>query len=189
VVTFTYDLVVKPHFSQKREKWGTLYCLLPYTHGEMWVVDQPDMSEFVTDIAFSFVFPIIVFLMGAGWNKTVGVTDPRIGKAWATFSLLLPVVILAMMTRYHSENIRAVWMMRPIAFSALFVLLAVLLLVVLIWLVVRIGERPESPEVLLPKSSRIYFPSGSELDPTPPRLPFVKAALRRFAPKLMDDTH
>jgi hypothetical protein len=108
----------------------------------MWAVDQPDMSEFFTDIAFSFVFPFIVFLMGAGWNRAVGVTDPRIGKAWATFSLLLPLIILGMMTRYHSENIRAVWQTRPIAFSGLFVLLALFVPAVLIWLVARIWRTP-----------------------------------------------
>jgi hypothetical protein len=170
-----------------REKWGTLYCLLLILTAKCGPIEQSDMSEFVTDIAFSFVFPIIVFLMGAGWNKTVGVTDPRIGKA---FSLLPPVVILAMMTRYHSENIRAVWMMRPIAFSCF----------------VRTPCSAPAGGIDLARSPylanalnllRFCYQSHPDstsrlaLNSTPHHRvsPLLKRLSRRFTPKLRDDTH
>jgi hypothetical protein len=57
-----------------------------------------DIHKLAVWIALALGFPIVIYLTGVAWNKTLG-APRKLNKAWATFCLVLPIAALGMLVQ------------------------------------------------------------------------------------------
>jgi hypothetical protein len=97
-----------------------------------------DISKLAFGFASAFVLPAIGYVIGATWNKIVGGVQPQVDKAWASFCMLSPILILAMMAGSHVDAMRAVWLEAPFIASIGYLFTAIVIPAALIYGTIRL---------------------------------------------------
>ncbi|MGB9073198.1 MAG: hypothetical protein WCC22_11070 [Terriglobales bacterium] len=98
---------------------------------------ETDSSNLIFALAFTFVFPIVVYLTGMAWNKIVG-APPKGNKIWASVCLLLPIVLLGMLVQVGFDTLRRLWVASPYLLSFLTLAFGMLAPAALIAAIVRL---------------------------------------------------
>jgi hypothetical protein len=111
---------------------------------------ETDLSTLAFSLVFTFVFPVVVYLTGLGWNMLVG-AGPKMNKIWASVCLLLPIVLLAMLLQVGSDSLRRLWIASPYLLSLVALIFGILAPAALIAVIMRLwrtkpgreGRRPD----------------------------------------------
>jgi hypothetical protein len=69
---------------------------------------ETDITKLAYALAFTFLIPIVGYMIGIAWNKTVGAPQ-QINRAWTTFCLAVPIIGLVMFAKVDSDLLRRLW--------------------------------------------------------------------------------
>jgi hypothetical protein len=83
--------------------------------------------------------PIVVYLTGMAWNKTVG-APWKVNQAWTTFCLVLPIAALGMLVQ--PSTLRRLWSASPYTLLLLAIVFGLCVPVGLIIAIVLVANGP-----------------------------------------------
>jgi hypothetical protein len=98
---------------------------------------ETDLSKLIYGLTFAFVSPIVCYATGMAWNKVAG-APPRVKKIWASFCLLLPMVLLGMLVQVGWDSLRRLWMTSPYVLALLTLVFGVVAPAALIAVIMRL---------------------------------------------------
>ncbi len=98
---------------------------------------ETDTAKLAYALAFTFLVPIVGYMVGIAWNKTVGAPH-QVNKAWTTFCLAVPIIGLAMFAKIDSDLLRRLWSNSPYLVVVCMIVFGVLIPGALIAAIVRL---------------------------------------------------
>lgn len=111
---------------------------------------ETDVSKVASSLAFAFLLPAVLFVMGVIWSKMVGGwRNATLRKGWITVCLAFPIVFLGMIVKFGFASLRAVWLQSPFLSSVAYTFFGIVVPALLIAATIRLWhprrDRKESP--------------------------------------------